>query len=314
VENKLIYCILTNPAVDVVYSLDEIRPGSTTTGVKSRIAPAGKGINVARIIKKLGEEVCVIGIIQANNRDQFHDYLRNAGILSHWVVVEGTTRVNVTLLEAKTGQTTHVSSLQAPISSDVQLEAQELINSYVANEADACIFAGSLPDGIGNEYYQKVIRSSKEKGAFCLLDTSGDPLKFGIQAKPHMIKPNLEELEEFFGESIQGVHHIALKGKRLVDMGIEYVFISLGSDGMIAIHENDCLLCSAPQVRAVDTVGCGDALVAGLITGYCRKFSFTEMCRMAVACGSSKALHSEAGVIDRNEVWQLMEDVKIKSV
>jgi tagatose 6-phosphate kinase len=60
-------------------------------------------------------------------------------------------------------------------------------------------------------------------------------------------------------------------------------------------------------------VGCGDALVAGLLTGYSRKFSFTEMCRMAVACGASKALHTGAGTIERNEVWQLMEEVKIKS-
>jgi tagatose 6-phosphate kinase len=306
--------MLANPAVDAVYGLDEIHPGTTVTGIKSHIIPAGKGINVARAVRTLGEEVCVVGIVHANNRDQFHEYLETAGISSHLVVVPGSTRINVTILESKTGQTTHLNSLQAPVPSNMQQEALESIKSRIGGEGDACAFSGSLPPGLGNDYYQKIIRLCKEKGAFCLLDTSGKPLKFGVRAKPHMIKPNLEELEEFFGETVQGVHHIALKGKRLADMGIEYVFISLGSDGMIAIHENDCLLCSPPPVRAVDTVGCGDALVAGLMTGYFRKFSFTEMCRMAVACGASKALHNGTGAIDRNEVWQLMEDVKIKSV
>jgi 1-phosphofructokinase family hexose kinase len=306
--------MLTNPAVDVIYGLDEIHPGTTATALKSRIVPAGKAVNVARVVKALGEEVCVVGIVHAHNRDQFLGYLDDAGISSHVVVVPGATRINVTIRESKTGQTTHLSGLQAAMPSTVQQEALESVKSHVHGEGDICVFAGSLPAGLGNDYYQKIIPTCKEKGAFCLLDTSGKALKFGVRAKPHMIKPNLEELEEFFGETVQGVHHIALKGKRLVDMGIEYVFISLGSDGMIAIHENDCLLCGAPPIRAVDTVGCGDALVAGLMTGYCRKFSFTEMCRLAVACGASKALHSGAGAVDRNEVWQLMEDVKIKSV
>jgi fructose-1-phosphate kinase PfkB-like protein len=97
-------------------------------------------------------------------------------------------------------------------------------------------------------------------------------------------------------------------------MGIEYVFISLGSDGMIAIHENDCLLCSAPSVKAIDQVGTGDALVGGLLVGYARKFSFSEMCRMAIACGASKAMHRGPGSITRDEVWQLMEEVKVRSI
>jgi tagatose 6-phosphate kinase len=97
-------------------------------------------------------------------------------------------------------------------------------------------------------------------------------------------------------------------------MGVEYVFISLGEDGMIAIHESECLLCSPPAVEAIDTVGCGDALDAGVLVGYMRNFSFSELCRMAVACGASNALHAGAGNISKEEVWQLMEDVRIEAV
>ncbi len=309
----MIYCTLMNPAVDAVYGLEEIHPGTTLTDIKSLMFPAGKGINVARIIKTLGEEVCVYGLVHDHSRDVFLSFLESAQIQSHLVAIPGTTRINVTILESKTGQTTHLNSLQAPVPSTIQQELLDLIKPRIA-KGDLCACSGSLPGGLGNDFYQKLIRVCRDNGAGCMLDTSGKALKLGVRAKPQMIKPNLEELEEFFGEKVQGVHHIALKGKRLVDMGIEYVFISLGSDGMIAIHDNDCLLCSPPAIRAVDTVGCGDALVAGLLTGYARKFSFSEMCRMAVACGASKALHCGGGSLERNEVWQLMEDVKIKSV
>jgi 1-phosphofructokinase family hexose kinase len=299
--------------VDAIYDVEEMHPGATVKDIKTLLYPAGKGINVARIIKTLGEEVCVYGIVHAHTKDFFLSFLENAEIRSHLFTIPGTTRVNVTILESKTGQTTHLNSLQTPIPSTAQEEMLEQIKPHF-NKGDLCACSGSLPGGLGNDFYQKLIKACKENEAVCMLDTSGKALKLGVRAKPQMIKPNLEELEEFFGEKIQGVHHIALKGKRLVDMGMEYVFISLGSDGMIAIHDNDCLLCSPPAIRAVDTVGCGDALVAGLLTGYARKFSFSEMCRMAVACGASKALHCGAGTLERNEVWQLMEDVKINSV
>jgi len=135
-----------------------------------------------------------------------------------------------------------------------------------------------------------------------------------VRSKPLMLKPNITELEELFGEQIKGVHHIALKGKRLIDMGIQFAFISLGADGMIAIHGTDCLLCSPPQVKVVDTVGCGDALVAGVLVAQKRKFSFSETCRMAIACGASKSMHEGPGVVTRDEVWQLMEDVRITAI
>jgi 1-phosphofructokinase family hexose kinase len=302
-----------NPAVDVVYDIGEVQPGSTVTDVPARIVPAGKGINVAKAIKTLGEEVRVVGVVHENNRAQFSQYLHGIGIVTHFISVPGTTRINVTLVETKVGQSTHINSAVAGIPSSVENEVMHYFESNVSS-GDMCLLCGSIPRGMDTDAYKKLIKICKEKGAIVLLDTHGDALKMGVRAKPHMVKPNLEELEGFFNEKIQGVHHIALKGKRLEDMGVDYVFISLGSDGMIAIHENDCLLCSAPSVRALDTVGSGDAVVAGLTVGHKRQFSFSEMCRMAMACGASNAMHFGPGTITRDEVWQLMEEVRIKAI
>ncbi|HUI92604.1 MAG TPA: 1-phosphofructokinase family hexose kinase [Chitinivibrionales bacterium] len=309
----MIYCTLLNPALDVMYDIAELKPGVTMTDVPSQIFPAGKGINVASVVKTLGEDVTVVGIVPEYSNKQFTEYLNRLGVSSRFFSVKGSARINATILENANGGTTHISSAGAQLTTRVQDEALHFIRSYMS-EGDLWAFSGSLPRGFESDSYRKLVRFCREKGCATMLDSRGDALRVGMRAKPAMVKPNLAELEQFFGEQIQGVHHIALKGKRLADMGVEYVFISLGSDGMIAIHDNDCLLCSAPAVKVIDQVGAGDALVGGLLVGHSRKFSFPEMCRMAVACGVSKAMHRGPGNITRDEVWQFMEEVKVRAI
>lgn len=309
----MIFCTLLNPALDVVYDLADLRPGSTVTDAVSHMYPSGKGINVAGVVKALGEEVTVVGQVPSGNLRQFAEYLDSTGIQSHLYSTDGNARINTTVLESANGQVTHINAENEALPGRVQDEMMGFLGSHMAS-GDLWAFSGSLPAGFDCDVYRKLIAMCTKKSAEAMLDTRGEALQRGVRAKPRMIKPNLTELEQFFNEQIQGVHHIALKGKRLVDMGVDFVFITLGSDGMIAIHENDCLLCSPPAVRAVDTVGCGDALVAGLLVGYARRFSFFEMCRMAIACGSSKAMRRGPSSITRDEIWQLMEDVKVRAI
>ncbi len=312
----MIFCTLLNPAFDVVYEIAELHPGSTVTDAVSRRYPAGKGINIAAVVKTLGEEVAVVGQVPSKDLRQFTEYLDSMEIHSFLYSTEGSVRINTTVLESASGQVTHINAEGEKMPGRVQDEMIKFCGSRMAS-GDLWAFSGSLPKGFDADVYQKLVSICGKKSGVALLDTRGEALQRGIRAKPRMIKPNQSELEQFFNEQIQGVHHIALKGKRLIDMGVEFVFITLGSDGMIAIHENDCLLCSAPAVRAVDTVGCGDALAAGIMVGYARKFSFSEMCRMAVSCGSSKAMHRGPSSVTRDardEIWQLMEEVKVRAI
>lgn len=309
----MIFCTVLNPALDVVYRVDHLQSGSTTVDTAATSVPAGKGINVARVIATLGEDVCVTGLMPENDLKMSTEFFDRLGIDHCFLSIPGSMRINTTILEKSTCSVTHLNSLSSVVPARIQDEFIELFSRKIKND-DLYCFSGSLPGGFENNVYGELIRLCTENGCNSLLDTRDEPLKFGLRSRPEMIKPNLDELEKFFGEQICGVHHIALKGKRLLDMGIPYVFISLGGDGLIAIHGNDCLLCSAPHVSVVDSIGCGDALVAGLLVGKTRQFSFSEMCRMAVACGTSKALHEGPGVVTRDEVWQLMEDVQITSV
>lgn len=309
----MIYCTLLNPALDVIYKIDKFQSGATLVDAVFNAVPAGKGINVARVVATLGEDVCVTGLMPEHNLKYVSDFLHSFNINHLFFEISGSMRINTTILEKNSSSITHLNSLNNAVPRHLQDEYLNFIGKLIKKN-DVWSFSGSIPNGFENDLYNKLISLCSENGVVSMLDTRDDALKFGIRSRPIMIKPNLDELESLFDEPVHGVHHIALKGKRLLDMGVSYVFISLGSDGMIAVHGNDCLLCSAPQVKVSDSVGCGDAMVAGLLVAQRRGFSFPEMCRLAVACGSSKALHEGPGVVSRDEVWQLMEDVQITAV
>jgi len=309
----LITCTVFNPAVDVTYRVDGFELGRTRLDVPSQSVPSGKGLNVARVVRTLGEDVAVAGLIPQNDLRRFEVFLGDHGITPLLYEAPGNARVNITLTEAEAHCVTHINSVSAKLSVTLQEEFLQFLLRHAANGARWC-FSGSLPAGFDDDAYARIINECKDRGVDCLLDTRGMGFKVGARASPQSIKPNLSELGEFFDQDIKGVLHIALCAKRFMDLGIDYAFISLGSDGLIAVHKSKCLLCSPPDVKVVDTVGCGDATVAGILVAQERGFSFEDTCRMAVACGSSKSMHEGPGIVTREEVWQLMEDVEIKAI
>jgi 1-phosphofructokinase family hexose kinase len=303
-----------NPAFDLIATLHHFNSGGTMRDVPSQLYPAGKGINVANVVRDLGEEVCVVGLMPERDENRFASYLESRGIAGHFYRVPGDVRVNVTIVEEKDGAVSHINCAGPVVPLRIQEEFLRFANSHLA-AGDQWCFSGSLPNGFDDDFYLKTVKQCKATGAATFLDTRGKALQLGIKSKPLVVKPNSAELEELFGEQIKGVHHLALKGKKLLDRGVDHVFISLGSDGMIALHENDCLLCvPPPQVMSVDTVGCGDAFMAGILVAWKRKFSFSETCRLAVACGASKAMHRGPHTVSRDDIWQLMEEVKITAI
>ena len=321
----MIYCTLLNPAFDFIYSVGSFVSGSTIRDVPCRRFCAGKGINVARVARTLGEEVCVIGIMPEGDEKRFVSYLEHQEIYYRFFPVPGDVRVNATIIEQQEsaqggtlGSTlgsvaSHLNSASPKLSLQAQNAFMRFFGKHLT-AGDSWCFTGSIPPGFDDDLYAKMIKSCREAGIDTFLDTRSKALRLGLRAKPMVVKPNITELEDLYDEQIRGVHHMALKGKKLLDRGVPYVFISLGSDGMIALHERDCLLCVPPQVRTVDTVGCGDALMAGVLVGWKRRLSFQEICRLATACGVSKAMHEGPHAILKDEVKRLMAEVKITAV
>lgn len=313
----MIYCTVFNPAIDIIYSVENsLNLGSTAVDIPFKSTPAGKGINVARVIRALGEEVKVIALMPRNDNARFSEFLTKHDIDFSFFHIDGDARINTTILEGETRQVTHINAQSTLSSNYKKIESEFLAYIYLQiKEGDTWILSGSVPSWFSDNVYKNVIQRCHDVGARPILDTRGSVLNKGARAKPSVISPNINELEGFFNEPIDGVHHIALKAKRLFDLGIDFVFVTLGADGMIAVHEDACLLCSAPELDTIlDTVGCGDALLAGVVTAQQQQRNFEDVCSLGVACGMASALHKGGGTVTLDDVERFKEMVKIESI
>ncbi len=308
----MICTTLLNPSFDLIYTTP-ISGKTTYLDLPTRLFPAGKGVNCAKVIAALGEEVSLFSMMPEEDELRFSRYLEEHGIIHQPCLVPGSVRINTTVFEEQTKSTLHYNSEGNKLSTRIQDHFLRMIDTKIS-DGDLWLFSGSLPKGIEQNFYETMIGHCQNSNVETIVDTRDKPLEYALKAVPTIVTPNESELEYLFDEPIHGIKHLALKGKRLIDSGIEYVYITLGQDGVIALHENECILCKAPEIETVDTVGCGDAFMAGIAVGKQRGFSFSESCRLAVACGASNASHLGPGQIDNDQVWHFMEDVKVSSI
>lgn len=308
----MIFTTLLNPSYDLIYTIPN-GDKSTYLDVPASLFPAGKGLNCAKVIARLGEPVTLLSLMPRDDSARFSAYLEEYGVTHTPYEIPGSVRINTTIFERETQSTTHYNSAGAKLSTRIQDHYLSFLQERM-DSGDKWVFSGSLPAGIEENFYGELIRSCREKGVTPLVDTRGKALEYSLKAVPTVITPNEEEIEYISEEPVEGIQHLALKGKRLIDSGISTVFITLGEDGVIALNKNECILCKAPEIEQVDTVGCGDAFMAGVTVGMERGFSFHEICRLAVACGASNAAHLGPGEVDRDQVWHLMEEVKVASL
>ncbi len=308
----MISATLLNPSFDLLYTVPTSNK-STYLDVPARFFPAGKGVNFAKVVAELGEPVSLYSLMPEEDSARFTDYLEREGVHHYPYHTPGTVRINTTVFEETTGSTVHYNSLGQKLSPQVHHHFEQFLLQRIKRD-DVWTFSGSLPQGIENNFYEKMISHCSDKGASAVLDSRGEPFKRALLATPCIVSPNEDEIESLYEEPVQGIKQLALKGKRLVDSGVETVFITLGADGVLALNKNECLLCKTPEVDEVDTVGCGDAFLAGVVVGMQRGFSFHEVCRLAVSCGASNASNFGPGEVSSDQVWHLMEKVSAVSL
>jgi 1-phosphofructokinase family hexose kinase len=311
----MIYVTLLNPSVDIVYPMAEIVLGNTYTSVKSHVFPAGKGMNFAKTVRSLGERVKIIGTIPENSRSIFEEFCRSRDIEYSFVTTPGNVRINTTLLEKEREMVTHINSVGEAVDSVAKEKTlRRITGSMAESDNDFWAFTGSMLPGFCDTTYADLIEQAEEGNLSTALDTSGIPLRYGMQKKPCIVSPNISELEKTLAEKIEGIRHITLKGKRLIDEGIEFVFITLGKDGVIALNRKNCFLCTPPEIQAIDSVGSGDAFLAGAVVSKIRGDDFETMCRRAVACGVSNAQLLGPGNIDTEEIDRIFSQISVESI
>lgn len=280
----MITTVTLNASVDKAYSMEQpIENGTVMRVASCRNSAGGKGLNVARIVKLCGAQVQTTGFCGGFNGRYLEELLEEDGIAHTFTHVKGETRSCINILDERYGSTEYLE----PGCIIEEEEEKEFLAQFarLAEESSVITISGSLPKGVRRDIYGVMVGIAKDAGKKVILDTSGDALKEGLQAVLTMVKPNKDEMEILFGEKISSMEDVIRCGKQIYEMGIPYVVISLGKDGALLVCEDGIFQGRPPQMKALNTVGCGDSMVGAFAVEMEKGTAPAETLKKSGGCG-----------------------------
>ncbi|MEU6482450.1 1-phosphofructokinase family hexose kinase [Streptomyces sp. NPDC046887] len=301
----MILTVTLNTALDVTYTVDALVPHGShrVRGVAER--PGGKGVNVARVLAALGHEAVVTGFAGGPTGEALRGLLAPLPVRDALVPVEGTTRRTVAVVDSASGDTTQFNEPGPQVSAG---EWAALLTAYeeLLTGAEAVALCGSLPPGIHVGAYADLVRRARAAGVPVLLDTSGEPLRRGLAARPDLVKPNADELAALTGsrEPLRAARDARRRGARAV-------VASLGPDGLLALTPEGSWRAAPPQAVRGNPTGAGDSAVAGLLSGLVERLPWPDRLARAVALSAATVLAPAAGEFDRAAYGELLERVTV---
>ncbi|MCX7950553.1 MAG: 1-phosphofructokinase [Clostridiales bacterium] len=305
----MIYTITLNPAIDKTIILDSLKKGQVNRSIYSRDDAGGKGINVAKVIKNLGYDVCAMGLIGEENKEDIYKKLEKGKIKYEFIEVDGETRTNIKIVEKEAGIFTDINQAGFEAENKDVERLTSLIESKI-KDGDVVVLSGSIPKGIDGDIYKFMIRKFKEKGAKVIFDADGEVLRYGLEECPYLIKPNINELKSIINCN-DDIESIKQATKELVDRGIKTV-VSMGEKGALYIDNKNILLAKPIRVDVKSTVGAGDSMVAAFAIGIHEKMTIEETFRLGVASSTAKITKEGSLPPSREEILKYIELVEIQ--
>ncbi len=310
-----IHTLTLNPVVDLIYRMDTFEKGGAVRSREFQCVPAGKGLNVSAVLAALGAPSTAYLLLGEDDEALYQAYCKQTNI--EWKAVTGgfSVRRHCTLLEDN-GGVTHIQTHGDPIKTEW---AEELVDQLVSNIStdDFVVMSGSLPPGIDSGFYADVIERCRMSGALVLLDASGPALLKGARARPYAIKINQHEAQELLGRAIEAPQEefAALQAVHQ-QSDIPLSIITMGARGMIAGCEEGVWRMSvkmdAGEVK--DSVGCGDALAAGLVYGLVNQLPLEDGFKSAIAAASAAVTLVGPGRLDRKTLDAMIDRVKSQKI
>ncbi|UXI02562.1 1-phosphofructokinase [Photobacterium sp. TY1-4] len=301
--------VTLNPALDLTGSLAALVPGSVNLVEQGSLHPAGKGVNVAKVLAELGAEVTVTGLLGADNQEPFCQLFKALGAVDRFVRVPGASRINVKLVEADG----RVSDLNFPgvAVTEAAITVFEETLFALAEQHEVFVISGSLPQGISPARCAGWIRTLQQAGKQVFFDSSKAALAAGLEAAPWLVKPNDEELADWAGREHLSRDEMMEVAEQLACRGVENVVVSLGAEGVMWRNREGWLQGQPPKMNVVSTVGAGDTLVAGLCWGVLNEWNKQETLSFATALSALAVSQVGVGVEDLSAVQALQESVRV---
>lgn len=309
----MIMTVTMNASIDKAYRIKgEVTPGTVMRVSECRNSAGGKGLNVARVARLCGALVKATGIVGGYNGDYLLDMLAKDGIAHDFFRVRGETRSCINIL-AEDHSSTEFLEPGFEVSEQEQSEFLEFF-ANVIREGGIVIISGSVPKGFSADIYETLIRIAKTQGKTVLLDSSGGYLRTGLLAEPDFVKPNRDELEDLFGSKVDSMEAAAASGEKLHAMGISYVVISLGVDGALMVCDDGCYHGKPPNIEVVNTVGCGDSMVASFAAALEMGKSPADCLTYSVAVSAANAMSMKTGYFEQENLKNILSGVCVRKL
>jgi 1-phosphofructokinase family hexose kinase len=304
----MIITVTLNAAMDKTLEVPSFTPGRRHRTVDQTTMPGGKGVNIARSIKRLGQPVIATGLAGGATGTRIVEALNDESILNDFVRIFDESRTNTAVLDPTTGLQTEINERGPAVSAqELELFREKLL--YLAQGASICVFAGSLPRGVDQDVYYSLIRDVRRLGVTTMIDSDGEPLRLAMRAEPDLVSPNELEAEELVGHEFNDVDDRASAVLEMTRQGAREAIMTVPDGCYARIFEGP-----SPRVYRVrieeqearSAVGSGDAFLAGYVAARYGDQSPLDCLRFGVACGAESTHHFGAGILDPAQVERLL--------
>jgi 6-phosphofructokinase 2 len=308
----MIYTVTANPALDRYLEVQELRSDDANRIESEKSYAGGKGIDASRVIQVLGGRSIALGFIGGFNGMELEQRLLRQGVICDFVETRGDTRTNIIIYVRSTGSYTTFNAKGPDVN---EVEERELLDKIrEIEDASYMIVSGSIPRGVSIDIYRQIVDIARKKGAFVALDADGDVMKYGIEAGPSIIKPNIHELGRLMGREITDIGGALEAAGELKKRQIDIILVSMGAKGALLVSDSARLIAVPPKITLGSTVGAGDSLLAAFVLGHSQGWEFSECLRFGVAAGAAAAMAQGTELCKREDVEALMPKVDIKEV
>ena len=281
-----IYTLTLNPAYDIHATTDHFLPCRENLAQISSRDAGGKGVNISRALHSGGTENTAVIVLGKENGAEFRQSLAEFGLDCLYFEKEGRIRENLTLHCEKTGET-RISFAGFAVDERILSEVE---NAMDVDNDTYITYTGRTPTGISMDSVKAFLRRLQGNGAKLVIDSKSFGLSDLLEVKPWLIKPNQEEISEYFGCEIRTLEAAAEKAKLLHDGGIENAMVSLGSDGALLVCSEGIFTAKAPEIQPVSTIGAGDSSIAGFLAAATSGKGAADRLKTAVAYGTAACL------------------------
>jgi len=309
----MILTVTLNAAIDKRYVVEEFKVGEVNRVKECAYVPGGKGLNVAKPIAITGTEVVATGFVGGYAGMYIEDSLKEYNVKSAFYRLKEESRSCINIWDEKNRVQTEFLEPGFTVNEE-QFEGFVEKFTELVGEAEVVAMSGSVPKGLDETAYPRLIKIVRAAGKKVILDTSGKLLAAGIEACPTMIKPNIDEIRMLTGKECNDIAEIMEAAKLIHEKGVEVVAVSLGADGSLVVCDSGVYRAIVPRINAVNTVGCGDSMIAGFAMGFAEGLSIEESLRKASAISAASALCQETGKFRLEDMNQILSQVEIQKI